>query len=201
MKSPTDAQQIDAQARKQLRGALLAARRALSDEQVAAWSARLVGHLLRVFPQAPGARIAFYWPIQNEPDIRALAAIWRAQGAQTLLPVVVAPRAPLAFYPWTEKTPLAPDRYGIPTPMTGPEIIPDVIIMALNAFDAAGHRIGYGGGFFDRTLAALQPRPLALGVGFELGRVESIHPEAHDQTVDWVFTEAGGANVHSPASS
>ncbi|MDR1889982.1 MAG: 5-formyltetrahydrofolate cyclo-ligase [Zoogloeaceae bacterium] len=179
-------------ARAQLRQKLLAARRAEPVEQVAAWSERLVGHLLRVFPQPPGERIACCWPIQNEPDVRAAAAIWRAQGATTLLPVVLARHAPLVFRPWTPETPLAPDRYGIPTPTGGPEIIPDVIIMALNAFDAAGYRLGYGGGFFDRTLAVLQPRPLVLGVGFEMGRVASIQPEAHDQPVDWVFTEQGG---------
>jgi 5,10-methenyltetrahydrofolate synthetase len=188
MKPLTDTQK---ETRQQLRNTLLAARRALPGEQVAAWSARMVGHLLRVFPQAPGSRVAFYWPIQNEPDIRAVAVIWRKQGAQTLLPVVVAPHAPLVFHPWTEKTPLAPDRYGIPTPTTGPEIIPDVIIMAMNVFDAAGYRLGYGGGFFDRTLAALKPRPLALGVGFELSRVKNLQPEAHDQPVDWIFTEVG----------
>ena len=180
------------QTRKELRQTLLTARRALTAEQVAAWSQRLVEHLLRVFPQPPGKRIAFYSPIQNEPDARPAAAFWREQGATTLLPVVVAPRAPLIFRPWTPETPLVPDRYGIPTPSEGAEIIPDVIIMALNAFDAAGYRLGYGGGFFDRTLAALQPRPLVLGVGFEIGRVKNIQPEAHDQAVDWIFTEEGG---------
>jgi 5-formyltetrahydrofolate cyclo-ligase len=61
----------------------------------------------------------------------------------------------------------------------------------VNGFDAAGHRIGYGGGYFDRTLASLSPRPLAVGVGFELARLESIHPEPHDQPLDVMVTEAG----------
>lgn len=179
------------QSRQQLRQTLLAARRALPAEQVAAWSQQVVEHLLRVFPQPPGKSIAFCFPIQNEPDTRAAAAIWRSQGATTLLPVVLAPHAPLVFREWTADTPLVPDRYGIPTPSEGADIVPDVVIMALNAFDAAGYRLGYGGGFFDRTLAVLQPRPLALGVGFEMGRVERIQPESHDAPVDWVFTELG----------
>ncbi|GHT94015.1 5-formyltetrahydrofolate cyclo-ligase [Betaproteobacteria bacterium] len=193
--------QITTQPREELRKTLLAARRALTAEQVAAWSQRLLEHLLRVFPQPPGKRIAFYAPIQNEPDLRPAAALWREQGATTLLPVVIAPRAPLIFRPWTPDTPLVPDRYGIPTPNEGAEMTPDVVIMTLNAFDARGYRLGYGGGFFDRTLAALQPRPLVLGVGFEMGRVESIQPEAHDQAVDWVLTEAGAWAVGRSGNS
>ena len=63
--------------------------------------------------------------------------------------------------------------------------------MPLNGFDAAGYRLGYGGGYFDRTLAALSPRPLAVGVGFEVNRLPSIRPESHDQRLDWIVTEAG----------
>ena len=63
--------------------------------------------------------------------------------------------------------------------------------MPLNGFDADGYRLGYGGGFFDRTLAALTPRPLAIGVGFECNRLPSIRPQPHDQRLDWLVTEAG----------
>lgn len=87
--------------------------------------------------------------------------------------------------------PLVPDRYGIPTPVTGDFMQPDLILLPLNGFDAAGYRLGYGGGYFDRTLAALSPRPLAVGVGFEVNRLPSIRPESHDQRLDWVVTEAG----------
>ena len=90
------------------------------------------------------------------------------------------------------------DRYGIPTPMAGDWLQPELILLPLNGFDAAGYRLGYGGGFFDRTLAALSPRPLAVGVGFEINRLESIHPETHDQRLDWLVTEAG---VFKPADA
>lgn len=180
-----------ADSRRQLRQAMLAARRDLPASRVAAWSDAIVQQLLQAFPQAPGRCIAFCWPIQHEPDVRAALAAWQVQGCQAALPVVTAPAQPLAFRPWTADTPLEADRYGIPTPTSGPWVQPDVLLLPLNAFDAAGYRLGYGGGFFDRTLASLTPRPLAIGVGFELNRVHSIQPEAHDQPLDWIVTEQG----------
>ena len=77
-----------------------------------------------------------------------------------------------------------------------PVMVLHMILLPLNGFDAAGYRLGYGGGYFDRTLAALSPRPLAVGVGFEINRLESIRPESHDQRLDWIVTEAG---AFSPA--
>jgi 5,10-methenyltetrahydrofolate synthetase len=178
--------------RQALRQAMIARRRALPAERIAADSARIVAHLLARFPRPPGACIAFCWPVHNEPDMRAALAAWRAAGAVAALPVVNAPEQPLAFRPWFPETPLCFDRYGIPTPAEGPWVVPDVLLLPLNAFDPQGYRLGYGGGFFDRTLAHLRPRPLAIGVGFEINRVASIAPEAHDQRLDWIFTEAGG---------
>lgn len=179
--------------RDQLRKAMIAARRQLPSATVHAWSSLIVRHLLEAFPQPPGRCIAFCWPIHHEPDVRAALTAWQQQGAQAALPVVTAPAQPLSFRAWTPDTPLSPDRYDIPTPTAGPWVQPDVLLLPLNAFDAAGYRLGYGGGFFDRTLAALEPRPLAIGIGFELNRVDSIHPEAHDQPLDWLVTEAGSS--------
>lgn len=177
--------------RQALRTTRLAARRACAPAQVAAWSRQIAAHLLRVFPQPPGKCVAFCWPVQNEPDVRAVIEIWRAAGADIALPVVIAPQTPLVFRAWTPKTALAADASGIPAPRNGKMLHPDVFVIPLNAFDAAGYRLGYGGGFFDRTLAALPRAPLVLGVGFELGRTASVQPQAHDYPVDWLFTEAG----------
>ena len=96
---------------------------------------------------------------------------------------------------WTNETALEPDRYGIPTPVAGDFVLPDLILLPLNGFDAAGYRLGYGGGYFDRTLAALSPRPLAVGVGFEINRLDSIRPENHDQRLDWIVSEAGSFRI------
>ncbi len=177
--------------RDQLRRHMIAIRRKLAPATVAGWSAMIVAHLLESFARPPGQCIAFCWPIHHEPDVRPALTAWQAQGCQAALPVVTAPARPLAFRPWSPDTRLEPDRYGIPTPTAGPWVRPDVLLLPLNAFDAAGYRLGYGGGFFDRTLASLDPRPLAIGVGFELNRVDSIQPEVHDQPLDWIVTEAG----------
>lgn len=83
------------------------------------------------------------------------------------------------------------DRFGIPVPAYGDFVVPDVLLLPLNAFDDAGYRLGYGGGYFDRTLASIVPRPLAIGVGFTIGRVASIAPQPHDQRLDLIVTEDG----------
>lgn len=179
--------------RRSLRRDMLARRAALTDAEHAARSARIVGHLLAALPRP--AVVAFCWPIKHEPDVRTALESWCAQGSRAALPVVTAEDAPLAFREWRPDTPLAPDRYGIPTPAAGDWLVPELILLPLNGFDAAGYRLGYGGGYFDRTLAALRPRPLAVGVGFEINRVDSIRPEAHDQRLDWIVSEAGAFRV------
>lgn len=182
--------------RRALRREMAARRAALADAQHAAASALIVGHLQAAFA-APRV-LAFCWPIKHEPDVRAIVELWRRAGCRAALPVVVAENAPLAFREWRDDTPLVADRYGIPTPAAGDWLQPDMILLPLNGFDAAGYRLGYGGGYFDRTLAALAPRPLAVGVGFEINRLPSIRPEVHDQRLDWIVTELG---AFSPAGS
>lgn len=175
--------------RRALRRDMAARRAALGAAGHAAASARIVEHLRAAL--RPPRVVAFCWPIKHEPDVRAIVEHWRRAGSRAALPVVVEVDQPLAFRAWDETTPLQNDRYGIPTPTAGDWLLPDLILLPLNGFDAAGYRLGYGGGYFDRTLAALAPRPLAVGVGFELNRLPSIRPEAHDQRLDWIVTEAG----------
>lgn len=181
--------------RKALRREMLARRQAMSPAAHAAASARLVEHLLELPGIEAGTVIGFCWPIKQEADVRAALTAWCARGCRAALAVVVAEASPLAFREWSPDSLLVPDRYGIPTPQEGAWLHPDAMLLPLNAFDAAGYRLGYGGGYFDRTLAALQPRPLAIGVGFEINRVDSIRPQPHDQRLDWVVTEAGATPV------
>ncbi len=179
--------------RRAMRREMVARRAALAAEAHADASAQIVAHLLARLPRP--ACVAVCWPIKHEPDVRAVLAPWARAGTLAALPVVVEAAQPLAFRAWTAETTLQPDRYGIPTPIDGPFVTPDLILLPLNGFDAAGYRLGYGGGFFDRTLAALSPRPLAVGVGFEINRLPSIRPEAHDQRLDWLVTEAGAVRI------
>lgn len=175
--------------RQQTRREMLARRASLSAGEHAERSAQIVEHLIHALA-VPGIA-GFCWPIKHEPDVRHALARWAEFGARAALPVVVAEASALAFRLWTPETHMEADRYGIPTPAAGDFVAPDLILLPLNGFDAAGYRLGYGGGYFDRTLATLSPRPLAVGVGFEVNRLENIRPEAHDQRLDWIVTEAG----------
>jgi 5,10-methenyltetrahydrofolate synthetase len=177
--------------RGELRARLIAAREALAMEAHAAQS-REIERALDTFIAAHAFRIlAFCWPFRAEFDARALVARAIVRGLRACLPVVVDSNAPLAFRAWTPQSEMTEDRYGIHVPVAGEALRPDAILMPLNAFDAGGYRLGYGGGYFDRTLAALDPRPLAIGVGFELARVDSIRPQDHDRRMDAIVTEAG----------
>ena len=177
--------------RRALRTRLIAERLAVAAETHAALSAALDAALeARAAPGSLGL-VGGYWPIRGEFDPRAYLLRTIAAGGSAALPVVRAPRAPLVFRPWTEATPMAEGRWGEQHPAEGPDVTPAALLIPLVGFDAAGHRLGYGGGYYDRTLAALRPRPLAIGVGFELGRLSSLAPRPHDHPMDLIVTEAG----------
>lgn len=175
--------------RKALRREMVARRSRLSAAEHQRLSTAIVERLQSTFARPES--FAFCWPIKHEPDVLGIVECWQNAGARAALPVVVAEDAPLKFRTWTTGSRLTEDRYGIPTPVDGDWLVPALILLPLNGFDPAGYRLGYGGGYFDRTLASLSPRPLTVGVGFEINRVDSIRPEHHDQRLDWIVTEAG----------
>ncbi|MDR2091698.1 MAG: 5-formyltetrahydrofolate cyclo-ligase [Azoarcus sp.] len=177
--------------RAAMRARALAAREAALPEHRAVWEAAIAVHLDDLIGRLQPRVLAFCWPFRAEADLRAWVTRWLAGDASRVaaLPVVTAKDAPLVFRRWIPGAALARDRYGIPFPPHGEAIRPDLALAPLNAFDARGYRLGYGGGYFDRTLAAM---PLtAIGVGFELGREADVLPQAHDRAMDWLVTEAG----------
>lgn len=180
----------DSRFRSGLRREMLARRTALDLDAHATLSLAIRERLDAAFPELSSHIVAFCWPVQNEPDLVPYAETLRARGARVALPVVVHPGAALAFREWWPGQPLAPDRYDIPTPTDGDFVTPQAILLPVNAFDAACFRIGYGGGFFDRTLASLTPRPLAIGVGFDFQQVSSTRPQSHDLPLDAIVTES-----------
>lgn len=190
---------MDAEALKRWRKAerecLVAARLALDAATLQAMRALIDTHLERTFPGLAGGTLAFCWPFKNEYDPRFLAHRLRERGAKTALPVVVAPRQPLIFRLWTPGDALAKGVYDIPYPAAGLPVVPDFALVPMNGFDTGGYRLGYGGGFFDRTLASLRTveskRPVAIGVSYELARIETIHPQPYDIPMDYVVTERG----------
>lgn len=177
--------------RRALRNAALSAREALTATARSALTNRLQGHLALLLEQLTPRILGFCWPFRAEPDLRHFVAGWLAADAsrRAALPVVLDREAPLAFRRWVPGMTLQPDRHGIPHPSAGEEVLPDVVLVPLNAFDAAGFRLGYGGGYFDRTLEVLPAR--AVGVGFEVGRVDSVLPQPHDRPMEWIVTEVG----------
>jgi 5-formyltetrahydrofolate cyclo-ligase len=177
--------------RKAERQRLLAAREALDARAVEGFRRRIDAHLERAFPGLKTSTFAFCWPIRNEYDARHLAKTLREAGALTALPVVVAPKSPLVFREWHPGVALAAGPLDIPYPADSRELKPQAVLLPMNGWDAQGYRLGYGGGFFDRTLASLRERPLAIGVSYELARVPSIHPQAWDIPMDYVVTERG----------
>jgi len=181
--------------RKIERERLIAARLALSADQLAQLRAMLDAHLERAFPGLARGVLAFCWPFKNEYDARFLARHLRKRGAQTALPVVVKYGQPLIFRLWQPGDELAKGVYDIPYPASGAAVVPDAALVPMNGFDAGGYRLGYGGGFFDRTLAALRSsggsRPVAIGVTYELARMATINPQPYDIPMDYVVTERG----------
>lgn len=177
--------------RKALRGRLVGARSALDATTLSRLRESIDLHLERGFPGLARGVVAFCWPHQGEYDARFLAHVLRGNGAVTALPVVVAPRTPLVFREWHPGVPLASGALGIPFPADSREVAPDSVLVPLVGFDDAGYRLGYGGGYFDRTLAALPRKPVVIGVGYESAHLESIQPQAYDVPMDWIVTERG----------
>jgi len=177
--------------RRSERQRLIAARLAMSPEARAVADAAIGRALKARFPPGSLALVAGYWPIRGEFDPRDYLRQVIGAGAAAALPVVVAPATPLEFRPWTPDARMESGRWITFHPAEGPALTPTALLIPLVGYDAAGHRLGYGAGFYDRTLAALEPRPLAIGIGFELARLASIDPGPHDRPMDVIVTEAG----------
>ena len=109
------------------------------------------------------------------------------------LPVIVTPRAPLEYWRWRPGEPMHPGVWNIPVPARRDVVVPDLILVPLVGFDAARYRLGYGGGYFDRTLAALPKRPFVVGVGYAFGRLPTIFPQPHDAPMDAIVTDEQGS--------
>jgi len=178
--------------RKLARARLLAERRALSRPARERIAAAIALALRRHAPEDMWRSVGFYWPIKAEPDLRPLVRELIEQGAEAALPVVVVSNAPLEFWRWDRLTKLTRQNvWGIPIPAERIPVHPAVLLAPCIGFDKAGYRLGHGGGYYDRTLASLEPRPFVIGVGLESGRLETIHPQSHDIPLDMIVTEAG----------
>lgn len=182
-----------AQSKAELRATALAQRNALAAEERAAKSARISGHLAALLFEETPAILAGYWPIGSEADIRAALRGLAEAEVQLALPVVVGGR--VIFREWAPGWPLYPAGFGSMGPPPEAETrVPDTLIVPVVGFDKAGHRLGYGKGFYDRAIAELRGnggKPRLVGVAFAAQEVPSIPDEPHDIRLDDLVTEAG----------
>lgn len=181
--------------RKAERVRLLAQREALTLAERRAADARVTELLVLAFPLLASLTIGFYWPFKGEVDPRIAVRRFRARGARAALPIVVEKGAPLQFREWTPECVTRPGVFGLPVPVDGAIVVPDAVLVPPVGFGARGYRLGYGGGYFDRTLAALSPQPLAIGLAREVSRIDTIHPQPHDVPMDFIVTEDGVHHV------
>lgn len=181
--------------RKSQRTELMARREAVAAADCRRWSAAISAALEQGFPALRKGVVGFCWPYRGEYDPRPVMEFFRKHGATLALPEVVNEAqdngTPLRFRKWWPQAPMKTGAYAIPIPDNTELVTPDVVVMPMVGFDQQGYRLGYGGGYFDRTLAAIKPRPLAIGVAFEILRLDSVHPQPHDIAMDFVVTEAG----------
>lgn len=145
-----------------------------------------------------GTIVGGYWPVRGEISLRDWLGRIVALGGRAALPTIVGHNQPLVYREWTPRSMMRHGVSGIPEPARGAEIIPNIILAPLVGYDRNCHRLGYGGGYFDRTLAALDPRPLVVGVGHPFSAVPTIHPLAHNIPMDVVITGAGQAVWREP---
>ena len=179
-------------AKRTLRSAMLAWRGALAEDERRSAADGLLAMLRRERPIATPAVVSGFWPIKDEIDIRPLMIELVNEGCQLALPVVQGRGQPLLFRAWRPGDPLEPGVFGTLQPSARREVVePEALLVPLLACDAEGWRLGYGGGFYDRTLAGLRARRqvTAVGVGFDAQFVPDVPHGPDDQRLDWLLTD------------
>jgi 5,10-methenyltetrahydrofolate synthetase len=184
-------------AKKRLRAELLHVRQQMPDRQARVDALQRVMRIWLVGRQ--DTVIGAYWPIKGEFDPLPALHRWKEDGelqgnAQRLrigLPVVNKEHKTLTFHVWYPGCPMEEDAYGIPKPKDTELVVPTLLFVPCVGYGAGGFRLGYGGGFYDRTLATLQPKPFTVGLGFTHGYVDDLEPEAHDLPLDAILNDNG----------
>lgn len=180
---------MEQQAGRKLQRTRLIETRALLDDRE-----RLEGALQRRvtkwLQQANVHAVGFYFPIRGEPDLRPVMAQWLTLDDRRVASLPVMRGKTLEFHAWTAEAPMQAGHFGIAVPAQGRVVQPECLLIPCVGFDERRFRIGFGGGYYDRTLAELVPFPLVVGIAFEASRLASIDPQPHDVKMDVVITDA-----------
>lgn len=181
---------IPADDRARVRALLIAARRTLStaarERADRALRTQLDAMLTARLEPMAGCVLAAYWPLAGEPDLRTLFVQWSARGVVLALPVVVAGSAPLRFARYIPGAAMRAGAHGTVEPAARQWLDPDIVLAPCVGFSPAGWRLGYGGGYYDRTLA--QSQALAIGIAYDEAQLEGLQPTAHDVPLSFVVT-------------
>lgn len=171
-------------------GRLLSARLAISAAERLERGRTIAARVLEEIGEVEGGIISAYWPFRGEPDLRPLLEEIVRRGGKTALPVVIEKGRPLEFHLWQAGELLSRGIWNIPVPARQRPCVPDMVIAPVIGYDHACYRLGYGGGFFDRTLAAMQTKPRIIGVGYCAAEIPTIYPQWHDVPMDLIVTES-----------
>jgi 5-formyltetrahydrofolate cyclo-ligase len=183
--------------KKALRKALIEARLNLPDRMQLSEHLQMVMRFWLV--SRPDVVIGAYWPIKGEFDALPALHRWKEDGElleqpqrrRIGLPVVDKATKTLSFHAWYPGCPMEEDAYGIPKPKDTEVVTPTLLFVPCVGYGPGGYRLGYGGGFYDRTLASLQPRPFTVGLGFAMGYLDDLEPQAHDVPLDAILNDHG----------
>lgn len=177
--------------RVQTRQALIGRRMSLAAELRKARGQEARRRLLASVELRRFGTLGIYWPVRGEIDVRGLALEHLRNGGRVALPVVVTQAAPVEFWSWRPDMPMSRGIWSIPIPAQREVLIPDALIVPLVGWDRQRYRLGYGGGYYDRTLAAAAKRPYCVGLGYADAELASIFPQPHDMPMDMIVTERG----------
>lgn len=177
--------------RKKKRLELLACREAVTSNDRIQWSIKISSLLEHGFPILCKSTVGFYCSHRGEYDPQPAMSALRRRGAVLALPEMESEGKPLCYRRWWEEAPMKIGAYNIPVTDNTERVMVSAIIVPMLGFDKEGYRLGYGGGYYDRTISGINPSPLVIGVAFEILRLEDIYPRPHDVAMDFIVTEAG----------
>ncbi|MCC8393142.1 5-formyltetrahydrofolate cyclo-ligase [Paraburkholderia sp. MMS20-SJTR3] len=179
--------------KKALRQTLLEAR--LQAASRPAVNAALGRRVLDVLKHFGVPSVGFYWPLAGEFDARGPVSLWLAgdDSREASLPIIKERGTALEFHAWHPQVPMRVGHHKIAEPTSGRIVVPDLLFVPCVGFDADCYRLGYGGGYYDRTLASwpAASKPITVGIAYDACRIDALQREAHDIPLDLIVTETG----------